>query len=121
MHVLLYLRFCAEKVIVKLYALIYFTFIPPFRRSAAELLDQGHPAASAHCALAKKVATDQGAFVYCAAIMLMFNCNYLLHIAPGSEVCNDALQMLGGYGYLKVTLIKLQFANSIISMLFDFQ
>mmetsp|Transcript_8480 Transcript_8480/g.18512 ORF Transcript_8480/g.18512 Transcript_8480/m.18512 type:complete len:363 (+) Transcript_8480:71-1159(+) len=29
-------------------------------RHAAELLDQGHPAASAHCALAKRMATDQG-------------------------------------------------------------
>ena len=29
-------------------------------RQAAELLDQGHPAASAQCALAKKMATDQG-------------------------------------------------------------
>lgn len=47
-------------------------------RGAAGLLDEGHPAATAQCALAKKVATD--------------SC---------FEVCNDALQMLGGYGYLK--------------------
>eukprot|EP01033_Poteriospumella_lacustris_P013955 gene13955-9971_t len=47
-------------------------------RNAAKLLDEGHPAATAHCALAKKIATDQG-----------------------FEVCNDALQMHGGYGYLK--------------------
>ncbi len=47
-------------------------------RSAAQLLDEGHPAAIAHCALAKKVATDNG-----------------------FEVCNEALQLLGGYGYLK--------------------
>jgi alkylation response protein AidB-like acyl-CoA dehydrogenase len=47
-------------------------------RSAAALMDAGHPAATAHCALAKKIATENG-----------------------SEVCNDALQMLGGYGYLK--------------------
>jgi alkylation response protein AidB-like acyl-CoA dehydrogenase len=47
-------------------------------RSAALLLDQGHPAAIAHCALAKKIATDN-AF----------------------EVCNEALQLHGGYGYLK--------------------
>jgi alkylation response protein AidB-like acyl-CoA dehydrogenase len=49
-------------------------------QQAAELMDQGHPAASAQCAIAKKIATDQG-----------------------FEVCNDALQMLGGYGYLKVS------------------
>jgi alkylation response protein AidB-like acyl-CoA dehydrogenase len=29
-------------------------------RQAAELMDQGHPAASAQCAIAKKIATDQG-------------------------------------------------------------
>lgn len=48
-------------------------------RHAAKLLDEGHPAATAHCALAKKIATDQG-----------------------FEVCNEALQLHGGYGYLKV-------------------
>ncbi len=47
-------------------------------RSAALMLDQGHPAATAHCALAKRIATDN-AF----------------------EVCNEALQLHGGYGYLK--------------------
>lgn len=47
-------------------------------RSAAKLLDENHPAATAHCALAKKIATDYG-----------------------FEICNDALQMHGGYGYLK--------------------
>ena len=47
-------------------------------RNAASLLDQQHPAATAQCALAKKVVTDLG-----------------------FEVCNDALQMHGGYGYLK--------------------
>lgn len=46
-------------------------------RNAANLLDQGHPAANIHCALAKKIATEYG-----------------------SEVCNDALQLHGGYGYL---------------------
>mmetsp|Transcript_3043 Transcript_3043/g.4745 ORF Transcript_3043/g.4745 Transcript_3043/m.4745 type:complete len:380 (-) Transcript_3043:326-1465(-) len=29
-------------------------------RNSAAMLDEGHPAASAHCALAKKIATDQG-------------------------------------------------------------
>lgn len=47
-------------------------------RSAAQMLDDDHPAAIAHCALAKKDATDNG-----------------------FEVCNEALQLLGGYGYLK--------------------
>lgn len=44
-------------------------------RHAASLLDQSHPSATAHCALAKKIVTDHG-----------------------FEVCNDALQLLGGYG-----------------------
>lgn len=47
-------------------------------RSAARMLDEGHQAAITHCALAKKVCTDSG-----------------------FEVCNDALQLLGGYGYLR--------------------
>lgn len=45
---------------------------------AAELMDQGHPSASVHCAMAKRFATD-AAF----------------------KICNEALQMHGGYGYLK--------------------
>mmetsp|Transcript_151 Transcript_151/g.204 ORF Transcript_151/g.204 Transcript_151/m.204 type:complete len:318 (+) Transcript_151:359-1312(+) len=47
-------------------------------RQAASLLDSGHPTATAQCAIAKKIATDFG-----------------------FEVCNEALQLLGGYGYLK--------------------
>jgi alkylation response protein AidB-like acyl-CoA dehydrogenase len=46
-------------------------------RHAAALLDAKSPAATVHCALAKKNSTD-----------LCF------------QVCNDALQLLGGYGYL---------------------
>ncbi len=46
-------------------------------RNAAMLVDEGSPAANIHCALAKKIATEYG-----------------------SEVCNDALQLHGGYGYL---------------------
>ena len=46
-------------------------------RLAASKLDAGHPEASTYCAMAKRFATDAG-----------FN------------VCNDALQLHGGYGYL---------------------
>ncbi|HSV58733.1 MAG TPA: acyl-CoA dehydrogenase family protein [Variovorax sp.] len=46
-------------------------------RMAASRLDAGHPDASTYCAMAKRFATDAG-----------FN------------VCNDALQLHGGYGYL---------------------
>ena len=46
-------------------------------RLAAAKLDAGHPDASTYCAMAKRFATDAG-----------FN------------VCNDALQLHGGYGYL---------------------
>jgi isobutyryl-CoA dehydrogenase len=46
-------------------------------RHAASLLDEGHPAAGTHCAMAKMLATDNG-----------------------FDVCNEALQLHGGYGYL---------------------
>ena len=46
-------------------------------RNAAQMLDAGHPAARSLCAMAKRHATD--------------NC---------FEVCNAALQLHGGYGYL---------------------
>jgi hypothetical protein len=45
---------------------------------AAGRLDAGDPEATLHCAMAKRFATD-----------------------VGFQVCNDALQLLGGYGYLK--------------------
>lgn len=47
-------------------------------RLAASKLDSGDPQASTYCAMAKRFATDVG-----------FN------------VCNDALQLFGGYGYIK--------------------
>ena len=47
------------------------------RRGAASL-DRGDPEATLHCAMAKRLATD-----------------------AGFHVCNDALQLFGGYGYLK--------------------
>src|SRR5690606_630314 len=46
-------------------------------RLAAERLDRAHPEASLYCAMAKRFATD-----HCF------------------EVCNQALQLHGGYGYL---------------------
>ncbi len=47
-------------------------------RRAAAMLDAGHPEATLHCAMAKRFATD-----------------------VGFTVCNEALQLHGGYGYLK--------------------
>ena len=47
------------------------------RRGAASL-DRGDPEATMHCAMAKRVATD-----------------------AGFHICNEALQLFGGYGYLK--------------------
>jgi len=47
-------------------------------QNAASMLDNKHPDATAHCAMAKRFATD-----------------------TGFRVCNDALQLHGGYGYLK--------------------
>ncbi len=45
---------------------------------AASLLDAGHPDATMHCAMAKRFATD-----------------------AGFAICDEALQLFGGYGYLK--------------------
>ena len=45
---------------------------------AAASLDRGDPEATLHCAMAKRLATD-----------------------AGFHVCNEALQLHGGYGYLK--------------------
>ena len=47
------------------------------RRGAASL-DAGHAEATMHCAMAKRLATD-----------------------AGFRICNEALQLFGGYGYLK--------------------
>ena len=47
-------------------------------RSAAMRLDAGDPQATLHCAMAKRFATD-----------------------AGFRICNEALQLHGGYGYLK--------------------
>ncbi|MBB3183186.1 hypothetical protein FHR95_000727 [Halomonas fontilapidosi] len=47
-------------------------------RHAAWRLDQGDPEATAHCAMAKRFATDMG-----------------------FTVCNEALQLHGGYGYIR--------------------
>jgi alkylation response protein AidB-like acyl-CoA dehydrogenase len=47
-------------------------------RLAASKLDAGDPDATTYCAMAKRFATD-----------------------VGFEVCNQALQLHGGYGYLK--------------------
>jgi alkylation response protein AidB-like acyl-CoA dehydrogenase len=46
-------------------------------RQAAHALDQHHPAAAMYCAMAKRFATDYG-----------------------FQICNDALQIFGGYGYM---------------------
>jgi alkylation response protein AidB-like acyl-CoA dehydrogenase len=47
-------------------------------RRAAASLDKGDPEAAVHCAMAKRFATD-----------------------AGFQVCNEALQLFGGYGYLR--------------------
>eukprot|EP00941_MAST-03F_sp_MAST-3F-sp1_P000119 g119.t1 len=47
-------------------------------RQAASMLDEGHPAATAFCSMAKRQVTD-----------------------ACFDVCNKALQLHGGYGYLK--------------------
>ncbi len=47
-------------------------------RNAAAMLDAKHPEATMYCAMAKRFATD-----------------------AGFAICNEALQLHGGYGYLK--------------------
>jgi alkylation response protein AidB-like acyl-CoA dehydrogenase len=47
-------------------------------RRGATSLDRGDAEATLHCAMAKRVATD-----------------------AGFRICNEALQLFGGYGYLK--------------------
>ncbi len=47
-------------------------------RMAAAALDKDHPEKTAYCAMAKRFATD-----------------------AGFEICNEALQLHGGYGYLR--------------------
>lgn len=47
-------------------------------RQAAAMLDAKHPEATMYCAMAKRLATDSG-----------------------FAICNEALQLHGGYGYLK--------------------
>jgi alkylation response protein AidB-like acyl-CoA dehydrogenase len=47
-------------------------------RMAASKLDAGNPQATTYCAMAKRFATD-----------------------VGFRVCNDALQLFGGYGYIR--------------------
>lgn len=44
---------------------------------AAQALDHAHPQAAMYCAMAKRLATDHG-----------------------FQICNDAMQLLGGYGYI---------------------
>lgn len=62
---------------------------------AAEMLDKNHPDAALHCAIAKRFASD-AAF----------------------KISNDAMQLLGGYGYLKEYSIERYFrdlrANQIL-------
>ena len=52
-------------------------------RRAARSLDSGHPEATLHCAMAKRFATD-----------------------AGFRICDEALQLHGGYGYLKDVAVE---------------
>jgi len=47
-------------------------------RTAAQMMDSDDPNLTVYCSMAKRFATD-----------------------AGFEICNDALQLFGGYGYLK--------------------
>lgn len=49
-------------------------------RQAAELMDQGHPAASAQCAIAKKIATDQGMNCSCSSSLYSVSLSFFLSL-----------------------------------------
>ena len=77
-------------------------------RQAARLMDEKSPDARAFCAMAKRVATDNGFKVrrQPTGPVIMFLC--CLCPVSGSttcryagQICNTALQLHGGYGYLR--------------------
>jgi alkylation response protein AidB-like acyl-CoA dehydrogenase len=81
-------------------------------RSAAKMLDTGDPAATVSAAMAKQFATDNcfdvrslililDLFVEKIKIMMLTGIVSCLSLFNFVEVCNDALQLFGGYGYLK--------------------
>lgn len=64
-------------------------------RLAASKIDQQAPDLTVYCAMAKRLATDVG---FQVRTRLSSNTSFS---SPCVQVCNDALQMFGGYGYLK--------------------
>lgn len=58
-------------------------------RQAAKMLDQNHPNAASYCAMAKVHATDES-----------------------FKICDDSLQLHGGYGYLKDYKINVYLRDS---------
>ena len=67
---------------------LYYRFLISFSFAQIGVID-----CSAHCALAKKIATDDG-----------------------FAVCNEALQLHGGYGYLHVSLIYCLFVHTLFEL-----
>jgi len=65
-------------------------------RQAAELMDQKSPLATAYSAMAKKFATDK-----CF------------------DVCNQALQLHGGYGYLKDYPVEQSVSDSRVHQILE--
>ena len=63
---------------------------------AAASLDAGHPNATMHASMAKRFATD-----------------------VGFEVCNDALQLHGGYGYSKEYEVERLYRDARITTLYE--
>lgn len=77
-------------------------------RQAAQMLDEKNPNARSFCAMAKRVATDNGFKVLfraciCVVIvcLLVWCCVDCVVRLLSLQICNTALQMHGGYGYLK--------------------
>ena len=69
-----------------------------FLRHAARALDNRSPNAAKLCAMAKLFVTDKCFDVKSLLHLINFNVE---NVCLASQICNSAMQMHGGYGYLK--------------------
>lgn len=71
-------------------------------RNAAQLLDEDSPGGPVHAAMAKRFATDTCYGMKRLWIVLINNTSVKQWFENNIlDITNDALQLLGGYGYLK--------------------
>jgi len=84
-------------------------------RNAAQLLDAADPAATVSAAMAKKFATDACFDVLTFSLAHFLLSLYYFNAMP--QVVNQALQIHGGYGYLKEFPVEVTL-SSLLSLLF---